>query len=43
MATTKISDLINPIVLGQYLDVKMIDAIKLTPLMEVNKIGRAHV
>lgn len=42
MATTKISDLINPIVLGQYLDVKMIDAIKLTPLMEVNRELQAH-
>ena len=37
MAMTKLAQLINPQVLGAYLDVKMIDAIKLTPLMEVNR------
>ena len=43
MATTKQSNLITPEVLGAYLDVKLIDAIKLTPFMEVDRTlqGRA--
>lgn len=42
MAVTKLANLINPIVLGEYLDVKLVDAIKLTPLMEVNRDLQAH-
>ena len=43
MALTKLEQLINPQVLGAYLDVKLIDAIKLTPFMEVDRTlqGRA--
>ncbi len=43
MAQTRLENLINPQVLGAYLDVKMIDAIKLTPFMEVDRTlqGRA--
>ena len=43
MATTMQSNLITPEVLGAYLDVKLIDAIKLTPFMEVDRTlqGRA--
>ena len=43
MAGTRIADLINPQVLGAYLDVKMIDAIKLTPFMDIDRTlqGRA--
>lgn len=36
MAITKVENLINPEVMGQYLDIKLIDAIKLSPLMDVN-------
>lgn len=37
MATqTKLSNLINPQVMGEYLDVKLTDAIKLYPLLETN-------
>ena len=32
-----IGDLINPEILGAYIDVKMMDAIKLTPFMEVDR------
>lgn len=42
MAITKLENLINPIVLGQYLDQKLIDAIKLSPLMEVNRDLQGH-
>ena len=43
MAQTKLENLINPQVLGAYLDVKLIDAIKLTPFMEIDRTlqGRA--
>lgn len=43
MATTMQDNLITPEVLGAYLDVKLIDAIKLTPFMEVDRTlqGRA--
>ena len=43
MAQTKLANLINPQVLGAYLDVKLIDAIKLTPFMEIDRTlqGRA--
>ena len=43
MATTKLANLINPEVLGAYLDVKLIDAIKLTPFMDIDRTlqGRA--
>lgn len=43
MATTKLQNLINPEVLGAYLDVKLINAIKLTPFMEIDRTlqGRA--
>lgn len=43
MATTMQNNLITPQVLGAYLDVKLIDAIKLTPFMEVDRTlqGRA--
>lgn len=36
MATTKLENLIDPEVLGQYLDVKLVDAIKLSPLVDVD-------
>jgi N4-gp56 family major capsid protein len=36
MAITKLSDLINPEVMGNYVDTKMIDAIKLSPLCSIN-------
>ena len=43
MAMTMQNNLITPEVLGAYLDVKLIDAIKLTPFMEVDRTlqGRA--
>ena len=34
--------ILNPIVLGEFLSVKLVDAIKLTPLMEVNRNLQAH-
>lgn len=34
--------IINPIVLGEYLSVKLTHAIKLSPLMEVNRDLQAH-
>ena len=37
MATTFLNNLINPERLGAYLDVKLIDAIKLAPLVEVDR------
>lgn len=43
MAVTKRANLIDPQVLGAYLDVKLIDAIKLTPVVMVDQtlVGRA--
>lgn len=40
---TKIANLINPEVMGAYIDVKLSDAIKLSPLMDVNTelVGKA--
>ena len=42
MATTMKNNLIDPEVLGAYLDVKLVDAIKLAPLVEVDNtlVGR---
>ena len=34
---TKLAQLLDPQVIGAYLDVKMIDAIKLTPMISVNR------
>lgn len=39
---TTLGNLVNPIVLGAYLDQKLIDAIKLSPLMEVNRDLQGH-
>ena len=32
MATTKLSDLLNPQVVAEYIDAKLVDKIKLSPL-----------
>lgn len=37
MAQTKLSNLVNPQVMGEYLDAKLVDAIKLSPLMTVDR------
>lgn len=37
MAVTKLGNLIDPEVLAQYLDVKLMDAIKFAPLCNVNR------
>ena len=34
---TKLSNLINPQVIGAYLDVKLVDKIKLSPLVEMDR------
>ena len=35
MATTKLSNLLNPEVVAQYIDMKLVDQIKLSPLAVV--------